>query len=114
MKCSACGIDIKDGLTRCDYCGAKFGSSADAYVPPPQKKADTTAIWALVLSVAGLLIPLAGWMVSIVAIVLSRKSSQRISQSGGCLTGRGAAVTGMVLGILGLVSGAVQVAAFLL
>ena len=108
MKCPTCNADLPGNPASCCYCGAKFRSSADAYVPPPQKKTDAGAIWALVLSIAGLFVPLVGWLVSIAALVLSRGSSQRIRQSGGSLTGKGAAVAGFVLGILGVASGVIQ------
>lgn len=67
---------------------------------PPQKS-NGKSIAALVLGILGLVIPYAGFVIGIVAIVLATMAFKEIRLSGE--QGRGLAIAGLVLGIIGTV-----------
>lgn len=76
--------------------------------PPPQAqpatKTDGKAIAALILGIASLIIPFAGPICGILAIIFGAMSMKAIGKSEGRLTGKPMAIVGLVLGILGLIA----------
>lgn len=70
-------------------------------------KTQGKAIAALILGICSLIIPFAGPVCGIIAIILGAMSMKAINASAGRLTGKPMAIIGLILGILGLIASTV-------
>lgn len=69
------------------------------YYQPIQRRTNTKAITALVLGILAIAVPYLGFIIGIVAIVISRMASNEIKRTGE--DGKGMAIAGLVCGIVG-------------
>ncbi|WP_253298147.1 DUF4190 domain-containing protein [Paenibacillus sp. MSJ-34] len=68
---------------------------------PTSPKTNGKAIAALVLGICAIIIPYIGFIIGIIAIIMSKLSFNEIKRSGD--GGKGMAIAGLVCGIIGLV-----------
>ena len=95
MYCTNCGQEQPDNVKFCTNCGKDLTTNVDVFAPSTSEetKVVPTKISALVCGIISLFI--AGFILGIVAIVLSRKEDQKHRTAA------------MVLGIIGLVGWAI-------
>lgn len=68
-----------------------------SYIPP--RRTNTKSITALVLGILSLVVPYVGFIIGIVAIIISRVAAKEIKQRGE--DGSGMALAGLICGIVG-------------
>ncbi len=96
MFCPKCGVQIPDGSTVCNSCGA----SLIAYSSPAQTTAIKTSGWAIASLVCAILSPLTCFISGLLAIIFGIVALVNINKSRGNLKGNGMAISGIVIPII--------------
>ncbi len=122
--CPKCSAEKETGQKFCSQCGYSFSESTPgppghqpgieqpyqqpqnqyyrSYPAPPARRNDGFCIAALVLGILAWVIPFAGILLAILAIIFGSIGIKRVNRNPNYLTGTGLAVAGLVLGVVGI------------
>src|SRR4030042_3864589 len=120
--CPKCGAEMRTGQRFFSQCGHSFSESTPglfghqpgieqphqqnqnyrSFPIAPSRRTDGFCVAALVLGILAWVIPFAGILLAILAIIFGSIGIKRVNRNPNFLTGTGLAVAGLVLGVVGI------------